>query len=1028
MEISAYKDRLIDYLRLKGINAENGSLIRCINPDHNDSTASCQVNEDYCFCHSRCGKYDIYDAVEYLEGITSLKEKQGYLASIFGGDYVPELATEKAKKETGIEIDAACMAKVKNFCMNASDKNAYIKNFFHKRAMLHSDNTIQNYPEPILEKLYPLIGYWQGQDAADRAFSRNDYEKSGLISKKTDRLAWFHEGIVIQLGKGLKLHYYKSDDARCYKINSRGCQCYPTPSVVDKSKPVVLVEGELDALICYASGLTNVVSCGGTRGLTKTVIKEELLGISELVIMFDNDEAGSQGALNAVKNLSKNGFAGTIKIASLAQYKDPDDCILHNRIDLITSAVNNAILAPASAGTARPGSQDSESSDPKVDDGTPSDRRGSMTLKDFKKILSLLPYDSFDKDELKKFVEASVNATAQYTDAVKLELVKWGAKEADLASLKYRNPSYIAALAEKRGMSYYYIRKIKDATLTAESARLNASKVDELPFFIDFKKLKDTSFYRDYMRNGGEKSAANMCAHILQKRLVYTEELDCFYYFNGHVWTREPNPCGIVYNILRYVITKSIAETKDDDLLRPLYKKLDSIETRRYRSNVVKDLSALNGIWYEKIQFDGIAIKETLTLLDGVIDFSGAKDKKIHYRQSRPEEFRMKMLPYRIDEVRNSLEPKEYNKFMKGNFKNKDTLDMLNWYVSLIPSRCADYKCAGIFVGKSHTGKTTTINILQDIYSYYQDPASGTAGEKQNMLVPMKRESIMQQGRFGRSSTGPDPFMAELVGAGAAYCDETDQNDRIDSATFKSLTGGGQLTVRAMWRQPLKFKPTAQIIISTNYSPKFNSKDTAVINRMIVVPFSVVHEPGKEGTKSDSYFLEKLRPEYPAIVKMYAEKYLEVKYKYNGKIPVSKEAAAYKDDYVEQQSTPLTQFVDNYIEFVKDDSAYVPLKDIYHAYLAVNDFAVDENGKPIDKDAWTQTLFTKYFRGDYMEVRIKQKRLPGFDNPVQVVLNCRLKENIAPKIKTEPQRNLGYKGKYEPPPYESAPDDEIPFD
>jgi len=1011
IDFSIYKNRLVEYLNMKGIQCRENSNVRCFIPGHfeaigkHDDNFSCTVNSDYVFCHACKKSGDIYDAVEWFEGITDKKEQFEHLRGVFGGAIAvsqieQQEGNKKRREKWHLKDDA--LEKIRIYMSDNPRIEEITRTFFAQREKIKGGK----YPKEIVDKLLHSFLYWPGIDIARHDFSFSFlYEDAGIPYK-----VWQHSGLVIPLARGFKLHY--CTDKECKKYNSGGAKAFPVPTQIDASKPVIIVEGELDSLVARAAGVENVYSAGSVSGVTEEVIKKYLLSAKEIILMFDNDpagrkemgvepkisEKGNQLSITPEK-LRKYGYTGLIKIALLEQYKDADECVRNNRADLIFKAIKEACKYQAQVKNSTNTSKRKKTSTksparPATAEAPALSTRGTMTEKELKSILrqEKIQLSCLEKKDVQPFISACMNAVVECTDDTKKLLESWGAPVGMLKKAGDIKPSFLVHIAEKYGLTYYFINKIRHATLTPEELKQLAASPDTPIITIDFSKVQKNKDFLNFIKKHGNKSAANLCAFVLGDRLAYAEKGNCFYRFNGHVWEREPDPWGVVYNILATILNYFIRNNnegtfKSDDLFDALV----AIERRSFRNDVVKDLSVLPTVWHEKIQFDGVAIKETLTLLDGVIDFTGQNDKKLHFRTSMPKEFRMKMLPYKIDDVRNAGTPEEFFKFMHGNFKNDDTLEMLNQFISLIPSRCAKYKVAGIFVGKSHTGKTTTINLLQDIYKYHQNENSATTGEKENMLVPLPAEKIMLRGRYGHASNGPDPFIAQLIGAGAAVCDETDKNDKIDSAIFKAYTGGGMLTVRNMFEKPQNYEPTAQIIISTNYSPKFDSSDQAVINRMVVVPFSIVHEPDSTETKSEDYFVNKIRPEYPAIIKYYAELYLKLKYEMHGKIKISKEAEKYKGDYVQNQATDLSRFVDTCIEFVKDDSKFVRLKDVYAAYIQFSGGELDENGKPKDKDGWTQSKFTRYFKGDYNEVIISQKKYPGHTVPEQIVLNCVLK-------------------------------------
>jgi len=115
----------------------------------------------------------------------------------------------------------------------------------------------------------------------------------------------------------------------------------------------------------------------------------------------------------------------------------------------------------------------------------------------------------------------------------------------------------------------------------------------------------------------------------------------------------------------------------------------------------------------DSLHFDGDIIKETLTLADGVLDFSG---KELVFRKSRPEEFRRRILDYKIEDVKKGGPCEKIWNFMRGNFKDDDTLQTLMYYLSIIPSR-THYKYGGFWIGGKNTGKSTTARIIRAVYS-----------------------------------------------------------------------------------------------------------------------------------------------------------------------------------------------------------------------------------------------------------------------------------------------------------------------
>lgn len=91
-----------------------------------------------------------------------------------------------------------------------------------------------------------------------------------------------------------------------------------------------------------------------------------------------------------------------------------------------------------------------------------------------------------------------------------------------------------------------------------------------------------------------------------------------------------------------------------------------------------------------------------------------------------------------------------------------------------------------------------------------------------------------------RSDRAPGPEIMELLGARLVIGSETEDGRQLDESTMKRLTGGDQLTARRLYREPVTWTPTHQLVYVTNHLPTVKGNDPAVWRRVRVVPFGVV--------------------------------------------------------------------------------------------------------------------------------------------------------------------------------------------
>jgi phage/plasmid-associated DNA primase len=377
---------------------------------------------------------------------------------------------------------------------------------------------------------------------------------------------------------------------------------------------------------------------------------------------------------------------------------------------------------------------------------------------------------------------------------------------------------------------------------------------------------------------------------------------------------------------------------------------LNKLETRRLRTEIQQEFAGLKdgGVYHnsddrdDTLHFDGDAVRETLTLQDGVMDFTG---KALVFRKSKPEEFRKEVLPYKVDEIKNSLFPKLFMDFMKGNFKNTDTLETLMYYISLIQSR-TQYKYGAFWIGGKNTGKSTTIKILEHIYQY--------------LIGSMDADILVPKGKTFATGNGPTPYIARLQGLGASVISETEDGASLNVGLWKKLTGDDTISARGLNEAPKEFRNTAQIIISTNELPKFNRHDEAVITRMVVIPFLVSHERDAKETKQWKDLLKELTPEFPAVVKLMAEYYIKLKNELGGIIPISKESEAHKMGYIAEVESDLDKYINACVTFEVGSREII--KKVYESYMSYYDF--DENsgkrGESLSQHRFTRVILKNY--------------------------------------------------------------------
>jgi phage/plasmid-associated DNA primase len=991
LDFGKYKHRLLEYLRYKGFEPpRHEGLISCFSPDHDDKNPSCQVSEESFFCHSgKCGiNGDIYDAIGILEGITDRAEQYKFAEKLFDGGATvtpakPKRETEPEEEAESFSRDEAADALLEAYLIKNPAADKMIGQFLKTRAAATASG-LTNYPADVLSFVKKHFFYWPGYDIAKQEIDPAILNRCQIpgINPKFNESSWGHSGVIVKIGTGYKLQFYPENistitdkvkqgiKVSCEKRGTKKCHTFPMPGKIDPAAPVVLVEGEMNAIACAAIGIKNVFATGGTNALTKPKVKAYLLDAKEIILFYDADTSGRKASgiepldeddkrkTNIPGIIKQAGFQGIIKIAELPvppegdNGKDQEALVLTGRRDLVLKAVAEAREYIPPIPIKKPGS------------GGRWEAFDTISLKRLKKILDKIPRDILEEEDIQPFIIACVKSCKM--DGVQQELAKWGATPDQIKETEKdekTTPYFLIEVCEKYEVSKYIQNEIEKALIPA-SEILRRIKVTKPLVKIDYTKMEANENVLQFFMTLGVHSAAMVIADIMDGRLIYVENEKRHYFFNGHTWQREPDVAEISYSLLCSVIlhfykNKMIKKTKLFDLT-------NKIEGRRFRVELTHDFSGLHGVHNENILFDGPGVRETLTLIDGVFDFSGGE---LVYRKSMPEEYRREVLPYKIDDIKHAVKPEKFSEFMKGNFKNEKTLESIQFYISLFASRNTQYKYGGIWVGKPHTGKTTLVELMTRIYP--------------GMLVRLNGDILVTKERRRASGNEATPYVARMEGKGVAIAQETERNGILNNALWKEWTGGDTITARGLYQEPHDFIPTAQILVCTNHQPRFDAHDEATIDRMIVIPFSVQHEKGKKGTIQQTTIYSRLRPEYPAIVKHFAEYYIKFKNELGGLIPLSDECFNYKQGYVKEMETDLDKFVDANIDIDMSGNCFETVQAVYERYLKYFEY---QSG---DKEALSRNKFVRYLKHDYMEIDYRQKKING--EPVLCFFNVKLK-------------------------------------
>ena len=141
-------------------------------------------------------------------------------------------------------------------------------------------------------------------------------------------------------------------------------------------------------------------------------------------------------------------------------------------------------------------------------------------------------------------------------------------------------------------------------------------------------------------------------------------------------------------------------------------------------------------------------------------------------------------------------------------------------------------------VGYTITGRTG-----EDIFALIHGPTRTSKGTVQEAIATMlgdyaitaELDVLAERSRAG----GPRPELTRLRGARMVSIYETSRRMALSASLVKTLAGSDPVTARALYQDPITFKPAAKIWLATNHLPKVPSDDDALWERIREIPFDV---------------------------------------------------------------------------------------------------------------------------------------------------------------------------------------------
>lgn len=310
-DLQKMHDFLELYLQKKEINTN--TAFRCVSPEHEDKNPSMSFYKKAkkCTCFACGEKYDIFRLVGMEYNLKTFKEQLKKVQELMKN---PELI-ESAQKT-----------------IYSQKKNANLK--------IQGNIEIQSPKENFVK--YEAKGYEAYFLECKKRVGLTDYlKKRGISWETADKMnIGFDPNFKAGEWKALIIPTsYTSFTARntdilakdrLRKVGHLETFNYWCLKDLEKSKPVFVVEGEIDALSLLETGQQSI-ALGSIKNITLFVEKlKKDMPENPFYLLLDNDSPGKQAQKELYEKMNKIDL--NVKELFLKAYKDPNDFLVKNRM------------------------------------------------------------------------------------------------------------------------------------------------------------------------------------------------------------------------------------------------------------------------------------------------------------------------------------------------------------------------------------------------------------------------------------------------------------------------------------------------------------------------------------------------------------------------------------------------------------------------------------------------------------------------------------------------------------------------
>lgn len=317
-------------------------------PFHNDHSPSLSVSREKqiykCFTCLASGNVftfvQNYENISFIEAVKKVADKINYKL-----DIKDKIINKNSKYYELMDLSNKIFVNNLNSNLGLKAKEYLINERHLSEEVIKEFNIGLALNDNNLNKLLSSKGY-SDKDIIEMSLANKT--DNGLLDMFRNRITFpicNHEGKIIAYSARI----YQNEDTSKY-INSKESVIFKKGYTFYnydkcrlealKTKSVILVEGQMDAIRVYTSGFKNVIASMGTAITSNHISLLKKLN-AKVILMMDNDNAGEKSTILNGEELIKNNIE--VSVVRLTGEKDPDSFILKNGADAFRDALKGEI-------------------------------------------------------------------------------------------------------------------------------------------------------------------------------------------------------------------------------------------------------------------------------------------------------------------------------------------------------------------------------------------------------------------------------------------------------------------------------------------------------------------------------------------------------------------------------------------------------------------------------------------------------------------------------------------------------------